>query len=309
MTAGSDPTMTIAVLGPGGVGGLIAALLARQGNEVLCLSGEATASRLRDSGLKVRSERFGAFSVQVRAATELDERVDACLVTVKATHLDLAVERVPPAVLGDALVVPFLNGIEHVARLRDRYPDEQVVPATIQVESSRTAPGEIEHASPFASIALAAGTGYRGQVERLAEQFESAGLDVGLRDDETAMLWDKLGFLAPLALLTTHMDAPVGIVRTERRHDLLAVVHEVATVAGKQGAEIDEAGVLTRLDGMPDAMRSSMQRDAASGGDIEIEAIGGAIVRAAERAGVAVPITSRLVVDLRSRYLKGDGEQ
>ena len=309
MTAGSDPTVTIAVLGPGGVGGLLAALLARQGNEVLCLSGEATAARIRESGLKVRSERFGAFSVQVRAATELDERVDACLVTVKATHLDLAVERVPPAALGDALVVPFLNGIEHVARLRDRYPDEQVVPATIQVESSRTAPGEIEHASPFASIALAAGSGYRGRVERLAEQLESAGLDVGLRDNETAMLWDKLSFLAPLALLTTHANASVGVVRTERRHDLLAVVHEVATVAGNQGAEIDEAGVLARFDELPNTMQSSMQRDAAAGGDIEIEAIGGAIVRAAERAGVAVPVTSRLASDLRSRGGQGGGEQ
>lgn len=305
MTAQSDSKMSFAVLGPGGVGGLLGALLARHGNEVLCLSGEATAARLRESGLTVRSERFGTFGVPVRAATELGEPVDACLVTVKATNIDAAIERVPAAALGDALVVPFLNGIEHVARLRRGYPAEQVVPATIQVESSRTAPGEIEHSSPFASIALAAGANDRGRVERLAERLESAGLDVSLRDDETAMLWDKLSFLAPLALLTTHMNAPVGVVRTERRRDLLAVVHEVASVAGKQGAEIDEAGVLTRLDGVPDAMRSSMQRDAAAGRDIEIEAIGGAIVRAAERAGVAVPVTSRLVADLRSRYKGG----
>jgi 2-dehydropantoate 2-reductase len=31
---------------------------------------------------------------------------------------------------------------------------------------------------------------------------------VTVRDDETALLWDKLAFLAPLALLTTHAEAP-----------------------------------------------------------------------------------------------------
>ena len=30
-----------------------------------------------------------------------------------------------------------------------------------------------------------------------------AGLDVTVRDDEYAILWEKLSFLAPLALLTT----------------------------------------------------------------------------------------------------------
>ncbi len=306
MTAGNDSKTTIAVLGPGGVGGLLGALLARGGNEVVCLAGETTVDRIRERGLTVRSARFGTFSVPVRATTELDEPVYACVVTVKSTSLEAAVERVSPA-LGDALVVPFLNGVEHVGWLRDRYPAEQVVPATIQVESFRTAPGEIEHTSPFVSVELADGANNGRRVERLAERLQSAGIDVGMRDDETAMLWDKLSFLGPLALLTTHADAPVGIVRTDRRHDLIAVVHEVAAVAGKQGAEIDEAGVLTRVDGVPETMKSSMQRDASSGADIEVEAIGGAIVRAAERADVAVPVTSRLVDDLRSRYRQRNG--
>lgn len=74
--------LTVAVLGPGGVGGLLAALLSRTGHRVICLSGEKTAEVLRTDGLQVRSARFGGFTARVEADTELREPVDACLVTL-----------------------------------------------------------------------------------------------------------------------------------------------------------------------------------------------------------------------------------
>jgi 2-dehydropantoate 2-reductase len=49
-------------------------------------------------------------------------------------------------------------------------------------------------------------------------------------------------------------------------------------------------------------MRSSMQKDAAAGRPIELDAIGGAVLRAAERAGTEAPVTARLVADLRARH-------
>jgi 2-dehydropantoate 2-reductase len=49
-------------------------------------------------------------------------------------------------------------------------------------------------------------------------------------------------------------------------------------------------------------MKSSMQRDAEAGRPIELDAIGGAVLRAAERAGVDAPVTARLVAELRARH-------
>ncbi len=83
--------------------------------------------------------------------------MDVLFVTVKAAQLEAAVEAVPAGTLGHGLVVPFLNGIDHVAWLRERYPPDQVVAGTIRVESTRVGPGVIEHASPFAVVELAAG--------------------------------------------------------------------------------------------------------------------------------------------------------
>ena len=298
---GGPRPAALAVLGPGAVGGLLAALLARRGDSVVVLAGESSAARLSAHGLHVRSAMLGDFSTPVRVAPELGLGADACLVTVKATQLSPALDRVPAAALDGALLVPFLNGIEHVGILRKRYPDAEVVPATIRVEALRSGTGEIEHASPFAAVELAAGPDNRDRVASLGARLADAGLDVSVRDDEAAMLWDKLSFLAPLALVTTHARAPAGVVRTERRDDALGVIHEVATVARATGASVDEAAVVEFLDGVPDDMESSMQRDAAAGRPLELEAIGGAVLRAADQAGVAAPVTARLVSDLRER--------
>ncbi|GJF25648.1 hypothetical protein SHO565_62120 [Streptomyces sp. HO565] len=104
------------MLGPGGIGGLLAALLSRAGHQVTCIAGEETADTLRRGGIRVRSGRFGDFTTAVEADTALREPVDLCLVTVKQTALDAALDRVPPRLLADGLVLPLLNGVERSRR-------------------------------------------------------------------------------------------------------------------------------------------------------------------------------------------------
>lgn len=114
--------VNVAVLGPGGVGGFLAAMLAREGSTVLVLASDNASGAIAQSGLRLESRRFGDFAVSVRTASRLTDRVDACLITVKATQLRDAVDRVPANALGAALAIPFLNGIEHVDFLRAVYP-------------------------------------------------------------------------------------------------------------------------------------------------------------------------------------------
>lgn len=291
--------MRIAVLGPGGVGGLLAALLARQGHDVTCLAGAETTAHINAYGVQLRSERFGQVTAAVRADTRLQQTVDACLVTVKATQLEAALDRVPADVLGTALLVPFLNGVEHVGRLRERFPTADTVAATIRVSAVRTSPGCISHNDQLAAVELAfAGS---APADRFAAGLAAAGVDVRVRPDEAGMLWDKLSFLAPLALLTTYENAPVGTVRERAAESLRALVHEVAAVARAEGAPGDAASTLAFFDQVPATLSSSMQRDAVAGNPTELEAIGGAVLRAAQRHRIEVPVVQALVTELRQR--------
>ena len=290
--------LQFAVLGPGGVGGFLAALLIRSGDPVVVLAGDDTARALAAGGLRLESARFGNFEVAVNTATRLESPVDACFVTVKATHLESAVQRVPPDALGDGLVIPFLNGFEHVALLRGRYGPERVVAATIRIETARTRTGLIRHTSPFAAVDMAPSLSNRERVERIAAQLRATGIDVRLRDDERAMLWDKFALLAPMALLTTHERANAGVIRERRREDLIAVVHEISAVGAADGVGVDAAAIIDLVDSVPGSMESSMQRDRAAGRPLELDALGGALLRRAAAHGVPVPVTQRLVAEL-----------
>ncbi|GGU77176.1 2-dehydropantoate 2-reductase [Streptomyces filipinensis] len=291
---------TVAVLGPGGTGGLLAALLSRSGHRVVCLAQERTADALRATGITVRSPQFGEFTAAVEADTALREPVDACLVAVKHTALDAALSRVPAAALGDALVVPLLNGVEHPARLRARYRPDRVAPAVIRVESTRVAPGVIEHGSPFTEIDLAGDEVPRARLDALAADLTAAGATARVAEDETAALWAKMAFLAPFALLTTRYGLPLGEARTRHREELESLVAETTAVSRACGAPAEAAQALARYDAFPPGARSSMQRDAEAGRPLELDAIGGALLRAAGRHGVPVPVTARLLDELRA---------
>jgi 2-dehydropantoate 2-reductase len=292
---GGVSTLRVAVLGPGGVGGLLGTLLARQGHAVTCLARADTAGHIQRHGLRLVSDRYGEVTAKAHGAESLTEPVDVCLVTPKATRLEEALERVPATALGDAVVVPLLNGLEHMALLRSRYPDARVVAGAIRVVASRTSAGVVRHEGKLAAVQLGPGA------ERLADALADGGLDVAVRPDEAGLLWDKLAFLAPVALLTTTLDAPLGAVREQLGKDLRALVEEVAAVARAEGAQADAAATLAFMETVPAEMTSSLQRDTAAGHETELEAIGGAVLRAAERHGVDVPVTTRVVEHLRSR--------
>jgi 2-dehydropantoate 2-reductase len=295
----TESLWSVAVVGPGGVGGLVGALLTRAGHTVTYVARPDTAAALNAGGVTVRSAQFGEFHVPATAAPQLPGPVDLCLIAVKATSLMTALDAVPAQTLRHGLVVPLLNGVEHMALLRERYPAAQVVAGAIRVESARVAPGQIEHTTPFSWIEVASDTAPRDRVDELAEQLRGAGLDVTVRDDETGLLWDKLAFLAPFALLTTHAGAAAGVVRDQRRGDLEAVIKEVAAVATAAGDPVQPVQIVSMFDRMPAGMKSSMQRDVEANRATELDAIGGAVLRAARQYGVPVPHTERLVNDLR----------
>jgi 2-dehydropantoate 2-reductase len=281
------------------VGGLLGGLLSRAGHRVICVAGAETARTLNQRGLQVHSRQFGEFVANLEAVTELTAPVDLCLVTVKQIALDTALDRIPPQTLRDALVLPLLNGIGHLDVLRHRYPAAQVIAGVMRVESARTAPGVIEHGSTFAQIDLG---GDQQLLAPLADMLNAAGVETKIVASDSGVLWTKLAFLAPFALLTTYHRVPLGTIRTDHREELVALVEEAAAISRACGVATNPEKSLALYDAFPVTAKSSMQRDAEAGRTLELDAIGGALVRAAQQHGVSAPIATRLVADLASTY-------
>jgi 2-dehydropantoate 2-reductase len=296
--------MKIAVLGPGGVGGLLAGVLERAGNEVLVVARESTADAISERGLKVDSVMFGQMLAHPRALASLKEPVDALIVATKASGLAPALERVaiePP------LVLPLLNGLDHMTVLRERFEPDSVLAGSIRVEADRPGPGVIVHTSQFLLIDMAcAVAGMRAAMDELAEALTQAGVPVRVTDSQAQVMWSKLVRLNALACTTSAYDKLLGEIRStpELRADLEGAIEEACAVGLAEGAhDVDPAVAIAELEMAHDTLGSSMQRDIAAGRAPELDAIPGSVMRAGARHGIACPTIEKLVGLIEARIV------
>jgi 2-dehydropantoate 2-reductase len=300
--AGLSAMSRIAVLGPGGVGGFVAAALAHEGADVVVIARKGTARRIGEAGLKVRSAALqDDFTARPKAATTLSSPVDHLVVATKAGGLDAGLERIEA---DPGLVVPLLNGIDHMEVLRQRFGAERVAAGVIRIESDRPEPGVIVQTSPSARVDLAVeDPSLEAAVKTLASQLQAAGIDTRVSASERQVLWSKLARLNALSLTTSASDRPIGFVRSDPRwrSALEGAVNETVAVANADGARLDAADTLAELDQAHAELGSSMQRDIAAGRTPELDALAGAVLRAAARHGLRCPTTAWLAERVAER--------
>jgi 2-dehydropantoate 2-reductase len=280
----------IAVLGPGGVGGFLAGALERAGAPACLLAREETAAVLARDGLRVRSVLLDdAWTARPQVATELRDPVDVLFVATKAVGLDGALDRVRAPV---GLVVPLLNGLDHLPLLRERFP--AVVAATVRITADRPRPGVIEQTSPLVRVDLA--TEGQPDASAVAAVLDGAGIPVRLGGTEAQVMWSKLARLSALACTTAASDLELGAIRDDPEWSarLDRALAEGAAVAAADGASVDPVATRAELDAMPYGSTSSLQRDVRARRETELDAIAGAVLRAGERHGVPTPETAWL---------------
>jgi 2-dehydropantoate 2-reductase len=277
--------VTVAVLGPGAVGGVMAAGFMGAGVPVLCIARPGTAALIRSQGLSLRRGETSQV-VHPDVATELDEPADLLLVTVKATTLAEALDRVrtPPQV-----VVPLLNGIEHMQTLEERLPDSEVVGASIgRIEAFLERPGVIVQPTPGVVMTVAAGAP--------VELLRRSGVEVRENGTASEVLWEKLARQAPTAAATSITQRPIGELRTdpEWRARLRAAIAEGCAVAAADGVTLSAQAEWEIIEAMPPLLTSSTARDIAAGVPSELDAITGSVVRAGKRVGVDTPVLAEM---------------
>jgi 2-dehydropantoate 2-reductase len=297
---------SIAILGPGGVGGLLAAALSRAGADVTVVAREPTAELIARDGIAVQSVVLGDFAARPAAVAQLAGPVDVLIVATKAAALEEALARVDAA--APALVVPLLNGFDHMALLRARF-GSRVAAGTIRVQADRilappTQPTRVVQGGRFLFVELASDdAALRPALAALAAHLAEAGVDNRVRDDEARILWGKLVRLNTLACMTAAYDVPFGAIRADaaRWAELEACVREGVAVARAEGAEIDPAVVFGEFEVLHDGFGTSMQRDVAAGREPELDAIAGAVLRAGARHGIACPAIATLAARIAER--------
>jgi len=239
--------------------------------------------------------------------------VDVLIVATKASGLQSALERVG---VQPKLVLPLLNGLDHISVLRARFGEGAVVAGTIRVEADRPEPGVVVHTSRFLRVDMAShDPAARAPMEVLAKTLDAAGIPArvgwpttgvagGAADrSEAQVMWSKLVRLNALACTTSAFDRLLGEIRSapELRAELVGAIQEGCAVARAEGASIETGDPLGELTAAHATLGSSMQRDIAAGRPPELDAIPGSVLRAAARHDIACPTIERLVGMIAAR--------
>ena len=288
--------MKHAVLGPGAIGGLMATALGAIGEDVILI---VRAEKLAGYPTRLTLEQPNrTITAAVRIAAKLAEPVDVLWVATKAHQLETALDSVQaPA----GIVVPLLNGVDHVGALVARFGRDRVVPGSIAVEADRIAEGHFAQRNVVRLNVAASGEHVLGPVlARLEKQY---GFVCRFIESEEKVLWTKLSFLAPFALVTSASGKSKSEIFDDPhwKAKLFSTIDEAAAVAAREGAELDAEKIKTGFDALPPTMRSSMAKDLSAGRQLELDAIAGPIVHGGERHKIPTPVTKELMATIKSK--------
>jgi 2-dehydropantoate 2-reductase len=287
--------MKHAILGVGAIGGLIGTSLASLGEDVtVVLRPENLPGYPKDLSLE---RPQGAILASAKATAKLTEPVDVLWIAAKTYQLQIVLEAVHSL---PTCAVPLLNGVDHVEILRARFGDDRVVPATIAIEAEKIAPGRfIQRNSVVRLNRAASGQPLLGGV---VSRLSTLGFISQFIQNEQTLLWSKLCFLEPFALVSTASGANKGqiLASAEWKQKLASANAEACAVAEANGAEVDPAKLQATFDSMPPSSRSSMQKDLAAGRQLELDAFAGPIVDGGERHGIDVSTTVELAAAIRA---------
>ena len=285
--------MRVVVVGAGGLGSYVGAVLDRAGHEVTLVARGEHRAAIESDGLHVRSHEgdFVAHPRCMGSAFELDGADLAFLVT-KTFSLDEVAPQLVHLAEGGACVVSLLNGVTARDRLMAHgVPEDRLADGVAYMTSFRVEPGVVERKAAHQKIVVGEG----GCAETVVDAFRDTIVEIEVADDVRVELWEKMSVVCSLSVLCALGERNMGSVR---RHafgaDLQSMaIAEVLAVGRARGVPIPddtEGRIDETLDRFPDDFFPSVIHDLNGGRPTEMDDLGGAISRMGREAGVATPL-------------------
>lgn len=284
---------SIAVIGPGALGGTLAAWLGQNPDHEIALC-----VRTPFAALQVQSpEGLLTASPTIATAPEAVQPVDWVIVATKTYDVPSIASWLKALVGSHTRVAVVQNGVEHVARFAGLLPERVIVPAVADIPASRTAPGQMIQ-QRLGWIVVPGGT----NGDDFVALFAHTPIDVAAVPDWTTRAWRKLCLNCAGAVSTLLMRATGSVWSPEIEAMVRGLVRECVLVGRAEGAALEDAIIEDVVDGArksPEGSGNSMFADRLAGRPMELDARNGVIVRLGQKHGIATP-TNALFVALLS---------
>ncbi|MFA5133304.1 MAG: 2-dehydropantoate 2-reductase [Patescibacteria group bacterium] len=297
---------TIAILGPGGIGGFLAALFCRAGLKVSCIyASKEEAEKARETGLALESDKFGIIKSFPETCDFLNFEPDYLFVTVKAPFLKSALEKIRPENTRNSIVIPLLNGCEHIQIIRDYLGPCVAVGMIGGIEAKKISGNGVSANALNAHIKIASKDISDSALQGLLLLLNEAGIPTEIMENEEAVVWQKLARLNAIACATAATNMPISYARQNKewREKIKECVREAVAVAKTQNVvNLDAEKIISEIDRVPEGQTTSMQRDLVAGNESELDAIPGAILRLGKKNGIPCPAIEYFLNCIKEKY-------
>jgi 2-dehydropantoate 2-reductase len=285
----------VTILGTGAMACLIGSRLAAFADVALLGTWLDAIQAIRRDGIRVRYDD-GVKSAPVLAtdSPQACRDSDLVIVLVKSQQTRNAVERAGEILKPGGLALTLQNGLGNRETLVEFFGADRSAAGATTMGAYVESPGAIRFG----------GEGVvwlerHPQIQPAFDLFQHAGFEVGITDDLLSLQWGKLVVNSGLNPLTALLRVPNGRLadRPALRSLYLDVIAETAAIAKSAGIALpypDAGKMALEVAARTASNHSSMLQDIQSGRGLEIEAITGAILQTAQRAGVDAPLNRML---------------
>lgn len=289
---------TYAVLGAGAVGGLYGGLLARSGLEVHFLL-NTDFKHVQKHGLRVDTP-LGDFHLEtpnIYPSPQEMPKVDVAIVCWKTTANGALASTLPNVLRPDSSVLVLQNGWDIEVDSAKIVGAERVLGGCCFLCSTKMAPGHIQHSDcgriVFGEYAPLLSGSLTDRMRLVHADFTQAGMDITMTEDLRQTRWSKLMWNIPYNGLSVVLNALTDRIMGDRHAARLAeqLMREVQAAAAGCGSLIPDSFLEQMLEQTRKMVpyASSMLVDYQNGREMEVEAIFGNPLRAAQAAGIATP--------------------
>jgi 2-dehydropantoate 2-reductase len=279
--------------------------MAQAGRDITFLVRPQRAAQLRERGLEIVSPNGNAtLHPKVVTRDELSGPYDLVLLTVKNYALQGALEDIAPAVGADTLILPTLNGMQHLDELKEKFGESNVLGGVCIVAATLDPQGRVVQLTGVQRLVYGELDGsHSARIEQVDRTLQGAGFDARASSNILLEMWEKFVFIAALGGITCLLRGTIGeIAAAPRGRELALTMHgecvAVATACGfAPRPEVIESTRAT-LTEAASPLASSMYRDLQKGAPLEADAILGDMCKRGEAAGLKLPLLSAAYAQL-----------
>jgi len=292
--------MRIAIIGLGGVGGYIGAMLLKSGADVVGFARGKHLEAICKNGLDIVEDK-ASWHVDMTAKTldEAEGYFDIVIFCVKSYDLKTSYEKISSHIDSKSILISFANGVSNADLLKS-FGNSKVLEGCVYILSHIQEAGVIRKKGKVFAVVFG---GKRESTQILQNIFDKAGLRTKTPEDIKTAIWKKYIFISAFATITSYYDKSIGYVYEHYKNEVKKLLLEIADVAHAKGIEIyDEVEKSLQTASMvPYDSSTSMHLDFSKGKKTEIESLSGYIVKEATVYGINTPVMQKMYDKLTNR--------